>query len=155
MTQVLPYRYFFHKFAIEDEERKRQQLLQGKLDSPQEEDFSWDAEDDVPQSSDTAGLAETGASLLPSSSTSSDDASRDGAVTKPANVESSQTMQSVGTADSSSNSTRISEESYVAVKTQKVAQSDQSSKIVDKSHSEMTKQEGADGDDDDDDSDWE
>ncbi|KAJ9097690.1 hypothetical protein QFC21_004727 [Naganishia friedmannii] len=147
-------RYFFHKFAIEEEERKRQQLLQGKLDSPQEEDFSWDAEDDGPQSSEIADLAPAGVPVLPASSTVADDANHGGAVTKPTNVESGQTMQSMGTTDSSSNSTRISEESYVAVKTQKAAQSDTSNKISDESLPEITKQDGG-NDDEDDDSDWE
>ncbi|KAJ9123973.1 hypothetical protein QFC22_000764 [Naganishia vaughanmartiniae] len=149
-------RYFFHKFAIEEEERKRQQLLQGKLDSPQEDDFSWDAEDELPQLSETAGPVTTGAAVLPSSSTSSSDAKAGKTVANPVNVESSQTVQSIGTTDSSTNSTRISEESYVAVKTQKAASSDKSSKISDDSHPGITKQEGGnDNDDEDDDSDWE
>jgi hypothetical protein len=131
------HRYFFHKFAIEDEERKRQQLLQGKLDSPP----------------DTAAPAIAGVSVLPSLSMSSDEVHHDEAITKPANVESSQTMQSIGTTDSSSNSTRISEESYVAVKTEKVARSDIANQIGD-SNTAVAKQEGG-NDDDDDDSDWE
>ncbi|KAJ9110401.1 hypothetical protein QFC22_006745 [Naganishia vaughanmartiniae] len=88
LTKYPSYRYFFHKFAIEEEERKRQQLLQGKLDSPQEDDFSWDAEDELPQLSETAGPVTTGAAVLPSSSTSSSDAKAGKTVANPVNVES-------------------------------------------------------------------
>lgn len=116
------------------------------------EDFSWDEEDESPT---TAETLETAQNTRPADSES---LRASHTLTKAVEAQQNLALKSSEVTDSSNNSTRVSEESYVAVNAQKAKPS--SGSVIENVESPAeaaTLSEGAvnaDGDDDDD-SDWE
>ncbi|GHJ88638.1 hypothetical protein NliqN6_5040 [Naganishia liquefaciens] len=142
-------RYFFHKYSIEDEEARRQRILQAAV-QPEAEDFSWDEEDESPTTVET---------LEPVQNRQLDDPESvrpSATLAKAVDAQQNPASKSPEVTDSSNNSTRVSEESYVAVNAKTAKPSSGSTPENVGRSAQSTKEEPANNDgDDDDDSDWE
>lgn len=120
---------------------------------PQAEDFSWDEEDESPTTAETMETAEG------TNSDNSESVKASATLAKAVEAQQNLALKSPEVTDSSNNSARVSEESYVAVNTQKskssrggpVANSRGSAEATNESEEPVN----GDGDGDDDDSDWE
>ena len=118
---------------------------------PEAEDFSWDEEDESPTTAETLETAQD------TRSGDSDSLRASHTLSKAVEAQQNLALKSPEVTDSSNNSTRVSEESYVAVNAGKAISSSGNVGNIESPTEARKVSEGAvnaDGDDDDD-SDWE
>jgi hypothetical protein len=118
---------------------------------PQAEDFSWDEEDESPTT------AETMENVQGNKSNESESAKASATLANAVESQQNLALKSPDVTDSSNTSTRVSEESYVAVNTQKSKLSSEGPAVKSSRPVDATEktEDPANADGDDDDSDWE